>query len=183
MSKIVFLIIIAGLVVIVLAAINIDDVNAGQQPEFIQVSVLAEHRADYSVDEQAVPIPAVSIEIIEDAARDFQTQSSVRIITYTSLPTKEPKQGSEDNESSGSVDETKHDNGQGNGNGNANGNGNPGNNGNDGSHQDNGNGNNGNGNNNEKDKNKDKDKGNNGGGGGNDSEKGSEKEAKPEKTK
>ena len=152
MSKIIFLMIIAGLVVVALAAININDVNARQQSEFIQISVLAENHADYGIDEKVVAIPAVSMKIIEAAAQDFQTQSSVRIITYTSLPTKEPKSEDEGNSGSEAIDQTKHDNDQGNANGNQ--------------------GNNGNGNNNQKDKDKDKEKDkSNGGGGGNEKDK------------
>jgi hypothetical protein len=163
MSKIVFLIIAAGLVVVAIAAIRFTDVNARQQPEFLRISVLAERQADYSVDEQVIVIPAVSVKIIEDAAQDFQTQSSVRIITYTSLPTKEPKPHDKADDDSASVEETRQDNGQGNGN---NGNGNV--------NQNNGNGNP-----------KEKDKGNHGGGSGNDKGKGKDgqKEDKPEKSK
>jgi hypothetical protein len=112
MSKIIFLVIVAGLAVVVITAINTNVVNARQQIEFIQISVLAEHQADYGVKEQVIAIPAVSVDIIEDAAQDFQAQSSVRVITYTSLPTKEP---TPPEEGSGSVDETRHNNGQGNG--------------------------------------------------------------------
>lgn len=150
MSKIIFLIILVGLAVVAFAAININNVNASQPPEFIQVSVLAKNQADYGVDKQVMAIPAVSVEIIEDAAQDFQPQSSLRIITYTSLPTTEAKQDSEGSDGSESFDETRHNNGQGNGNG--------------GSNPNNGNGNNGKGNSNEKDKDKhkDKDKGNKG---------------------
>jgi hypothetical protein len=165
MSKIIFLMIIAGLVVVALAALNINDVNAHQQSEFIQISVLAENHADYGVNEKVVAIPAVSVKIIEAAAQDFQTQSSVRIITYTSLPTKEPKSENERNSGSEAIDEIKHDNDQGNSNGN---------NGNGDSNTNNGNGNNGNSNNNQKDKDKDKDKEKdkgNGGGGGNEKDK------------
>jgi hypothetical protein len=186
MSKIIFLMILAGSVVVALAAININDVNARQQSEFIQISVLAENHADYGIDEKVVAIPAVSVKIIEAAAQDFQPQSSVRIITYTSLPTKEPKSENEGNSGSEAIDEIKHDNDQGNANGNQ------GNNGNGGSNTNNGNGNNGNSNDNQKDKNRDqekdrdkdqeKDKGN-GGGGGNEKDKGSDKETRPEKTK
>lgn len=147
MSRITFLIILAGLAVVAVAAIHINNVNAGQQAEFIQVSVLAKNQADYGVDEQVIAIPAVSVEIIENAAQDFQTQSSVRIITYTSLPTKEPKPDRDEQEGSDSVDETRYNNGQGNGNGG--GNGNQGNNGN--GNQDN-NGGNGKGNGKDKEK-------------------------------
>jgi hypothetical protein len=147
MSKIIFLIILAGLAVVACAAININNVNASQQPEFIQVSVLAKSQADYGVDEQMVAIPAVSIEIIEDAAHDFQSESSVRVITYISLPAEEPKQGSEGNGDPETMDEVKHNNGQGNGNGNNSNQGNDGN----GSQNQNGNGN-GPGNNNKKDR-------------------------------
>lgn len=149
MSKIIFLIILAGLILVAIAAISINNVNAGQQAEFIQVSVLAEDQADYGLDEQVVAIPAVSIEIIEDAAHDFQSESSVRVITYISLPAEEPKQGSEGNGDPETMDEVKHNNGQGNGNGN---NGNQDNDGN-GSQNQNGNGNgNDPGNNNKKDR-------------------------------
>jgi hypothetical protein len=154
MSKVFFLIIVAGLVVVIVAAINTNVVNARQQMELIQVSVLAEHQADYGVDEQVVAIPAVSVDIIEDAARDFHAQSSVPVITYTSLPTKEPKPDRGDGEGPDSVDEARQDNGQGNANSVGNGNqGNPQNNRNNGSNQ-----NNGNGNGNEKDKGKNKEK-------------------------
>jgi hypothetical protein len=151
MPKIIFLMILAGLIVVAIAAISINHVNAGQRAEFIHVSVLAADQADYGVDEQVVAIPAVSIEIIEDAARDFQSESSVRVITYTSLPTEEPKLGGEDNDDSETVDEVRHNNGQGNGNGNQ------ANHGNGNQNQDgnaNGNGGNGLGNNNKKDRDK-----------------------------
>ena len=139
-----------------------NNVNAAGQPEFIQVSVLAKNQADYGVDEQVIAIPAISPEIIEDAAQDFQTQSSVRIITYTSLPIKEPKPDRGEKEDSDSVDDTKHNNGQGNGNGNQgnNGNGN-------GNQNQNGNGNEGNG----------------GNGKGNGHGKDKEKENKPRRSK
>lgn len=168
MSRIVLLIIVAGLVILAAAAININSVDARQEAEFIQVSVLAEHQADYGVNEQAIAIPAVSAEIIADAAQDSQTQSSVQIITYTSLPTKEPKRDSAENEDIESVDEAKHNNGQGNGNGGGNGNtGNQGNNGNGGSPQ---NGGNGNGNQNQN--------GNDSGNAGNENRKDREKESR-----
>ena len=138
MPKTIFLIILAGIIVVAIATISINNVNAAQQAEFIHVSVLAAAQADYSVDAQVVAIPAVSIEIIEDAARDFQSESSVRVITYTSLPTEEPKQNSEGNDDSGTMDDVKHDNGQGNGIGNNGNNGNQDNNGN-GSQDQNGN--------------------------------------------
>lgn len=138
MSKIIFLMILTGLALIAVSAININNVKAGRQPGFIQVSVLAKNRADYGVDEHAMAIPAVSVEIIEDVAQDFQAQSSVQVITYTSLPTNEPKPDSESQDSSDSVDELKHNNGQWNG--NSGGNGNQGNNGNGGSPQNGGNG-------------------------------------------
>lgn len=148
MSKIIFPIILAGLAVVAVAAIRTNNVNASQQPEFIQVSVLAKSQADYGVDTQVIAIPAVSIEIIEDAAHDFQSESSVRVITYISLPAEEPEQGSEGNGDPETMDEVKHNNGQGNGNGN---NGNNGN----GSQNQNGNANgNGPGNNNKKDRDK-----------------------------
>jgi hypothetical protein len=187
MSKIVFLMIAAGLAAVAVAAIHINDVKARQQTEFqqtefIQVSVLAEHQAEYEVDEQVIAIPAVSVDIIEDAAQDFQSQSSVPIITYTALPTKEPRPDREEQQGSESLDEIKHDNGQENGN-----NANQGNNGNGGSNQNNGNSGNGNGSvedknqdkdkQKEKDRDKEKDKGA-GGGGGNDKA----KETKPEKS-
>lgn len=157
MSKIIFLIFLAGLTIAAVAASRINNVNAGQQPEFIQISVLAKNLADYGVDTQAIAIPAVSPEIIEDAAQDLQTQSSIQIITFTSLPTKEPKSDSEEQEGSDSVDEIKHNNGQGNGNGGGNGN----------------QGSNGNGNGNQ---------GNGGNGGTNDHRKDKEKERKPKKS-
>jgi hypothetical protein len=171
MSKIVFLMIAAGLAAVAIAAIHINDVNARQQTEFIQVSVLAEHQADYGVDEQVIAIPVVSVDIIEDAARDFQSQSPVRVITYTALPTKEPRPNHEEQQDPESLDEIKHDNGQDN-EGDAV---ETSNNGNGGSNPNNGNennGNHGNGNNSDENKDKDKDKDNgNGGGGGNDKDK------------
>jgi hypothetical protein len=159
----------AGLALVGIAAINTNVVNARQPTEFIQVSVLAEDKADYGVAEQVIAIPAVSADIIEDAVLDFQSQSSVRIITYTPLPAKEPRRDRE--EGSDSVDETRHNNGQGNGNqpenaGQTGNDANQGNNGNGSSNQNNGN--NGNGNNGDSGnsngrpeaKNQDKDKGN-----------------------
>lgn len=151
MSRLIFLIILAGLALIAVSAININNANAVQQPDFIQVSVLAKNRADYGVDEHAMAIPAVSVEIIEDVAQDFQTKSSIQVITYTPLPTKQPKSNSERQDGSDSVDEIKHDNGQTNG--NSDGNANEGNNGNGGSPQ-----NGGNGNQNDKGNGKDKEK-------------------------
>jgi hypothetical protein len=195
MSKIIFLMIIAGLTIVVVAAININRVDARQQPEFLQISVLAEHQADYGVDEQVIAIPAVSVDIVEDAAQDLQMQSSVPVITYTSLPTKVPQRDREGNENSEAVDETRHDNGQGNGNGNQ---GNPGSRNSDQNNGNENNGNHGNGISGEKGNNKaeekDKDKGNsgqggkdkekdkgNGGNSGNDNEESNEN--KPEKKK
>jgi hypothetical protein len=187
MSRIIFMMIAMGVIVVVAATININAVNAGQPSEFIQVSVLAENRANYGMEEQVIAIPAVSIEIIEDAAQDFQAQSPVRVITYTSLPTKEPTPDREEQQDSESPDDIKHDNGQGNAVENGK-DANQGNNGNGGSNP-----NNGNGNDNSENKNKNKDKGNGGGGGnnkekdngggggngGNEFEKGAEKETKP----
>lgn len=181
MSRIIFLLVIVGLAVVVVAAININVVDARQQTEFVQVSVLAEHQADYGVNEQVIVIPAVSVDIIEDAAQDFQAQSSVRVITYTSLPTKEPRPDREEQQGPESLDEIKQDNGHENGNNQGNAvetgnNVNQGNNGDGGSNPNNGNGN---GNGSEEEKNKDKGNGNgngngNGGDGGNDNKKSDE---------
>lgn len=174
MFRIILLMIVAGLATLAAAAIKINSVDAYEQPEFLQISVLAEHEADYGVNEQVIAIPAVSVEIIADAAQDFQAQSSVQTITYTSIPTKEPNPDSEGNGDTGSVDESRHDNGPGNAVVNDN-HANQGNNENGSSNSNNGN----NGNQRDKNKEKDKDKGNRGSG----NDKGSESENTSEKSK
>ena len=179
MSKIVSFVIVGGLVILAIAAINISDVHAREQTEFIQISVLSEDQANYGVDENLSTIPAVSIEIVEDKMHDDgEALSSLPVITFTSKsPANDPKPASQDNDDPESVEQVKqhgnpgngNNNGNGNGNGNNNGNGNANNNGNGGTNQNGGGNGNGNGNNGED--------GNNGNSGGN------EKETKPDKAK
>jgi len=90
MSKIVYFIILGALILAAVAAVNVNDVAAREETRFVQISVLAEDQADYGVDE-ILSIPAVSAEIIEDKVHDIQQDSSVPVITYTSLPKKDPK--------------------------------------------------------------------------------------------
>jgi len=175
MSKIIYVIILGGMVLVAIAAINVNTVNARQEAEFIQISVLADEQANYGVDENLFAIPAISMEIVEDTVHDLQRQSLVPVIRYTSLPAKDSKVDTEDSDVSETVDQIKHDNnneGQkdkdNNGNGNGN-NGNGGGNNNNGGQKDKNN----NGNGGQKDN-----KGNDGNGGG----KTNEKESKPEKT-
>ncbi len=156
MSKVVYFIILGGLVIAVVAAVNLSGVNAHEGTKFIPVSVLSKKQANYAADKNLVIIPAVSADILEDKVHDIETEASVRIIRYTSLPVENPESADQDNAQSvdqGESHNNQENNGsdssndQGGGNSNQNGN----NNGNGNSNQNmnnNGNGNAGSGNNN-----------------------------------
>jgi len=96
MSKIISYILLSGIVLAAAIVINTTDVGARQQTDFIQISVLAHSQANYGIDENTMTIPAVSMEIIEDAVHDARVNSSIRVITYTSLPVKDEKPENED---------------------------------------------------------------------------------------
>jgi outer membrane biosynthesis protein TonB len=81
MSKFIYFIILGGLALAAIAAVNVGVVSAGEETRSVQFSVLAEDQANYGVDENFGTIPAVSADIIEDKVHD----SSVPIFTYTTL--------------------------------------------------------------------------------------------------
>lgn len=101
--------ILAGGIILsaIAAVIHITDTGARTQAEFIQISVLAQSQANYGVDEHAMTIPAVSMEIIEDAVHDAQADSPIRVITYISLPFLEEQPESQEKEESDPVEELK----------------------------------------------------------------------------
>lgn len=164
MSKIIYFLLLGGLLIAAVAAININSVNADDDDKFIPISVLSKKQANYGVDTNLVTIPAVSADILEDKVRDTQGESSVQIIRYTSLPVE--NQGTADQDNAQSADQGEPHNNQGsNGNGNSNQNMN----------------NNGNGNSNQNTNNN----GNGNAGGGNNNsnnDQGKEKETKPDKS-
>ena len=86
MSRIFLFTILGGLVIAVITAITIRDVNAREDTKFIPVSVLSKKQANYGTDENPVSVPAISVDILEDKIHDTEWQSSVPIIRYTSLP-------------------------------------------------------------------------------------------------
>lgn len=86
LSKLVSLVLLGALTVVVIQAIRVQTSRSRPSMEFIQVSVLARHRADYSEDAIFSSIPVISHKIIEETARDHQIEASVPVITYTSLP-------------------------------------------------------------------------------------------------
>jgi len=101
MSKVVFWSILGGLVIIAIAVTNIRVASAGEQEEFIDISVLSDNQANYGVDENPGTIPAVSPEIIQDKLHDDgEDSSSLPVIVFTvklvlNDPTP-PDQGSSD---------------------------------------------------------------------------------------
>jgi len=159
MSKVVSFIILGGLVLAAIAVIDINGVNADQDTKFISISVLSKRQANYGVDDNLVTIPVVSVDILEDKVHDIESESSVQVIKYTSLPVEDNGSGDQDNNDAQSVDKSKDKNGnKGNGNTNQNMN----NNGNSNSNAGNGNNNSNNGQEKEKEKEKETkpDKGN-----------------------
>ncbi|MGB8984299.1 MAG: hypothetical protein WCC12_20705 [Anaerolineales bacterium] len=125
MSKVVFWSILGGLVIIAIAVTNIRVASAGEQEEFIDISVLSDNQADYGVDENPGAIPAVSPEIIQDKLNDEgQDSSSLPVIVFTvklvlNDPTP-PDQGSSD-PGQDEQDEPHHDSNGNNGQDNPNG--------------------------------------------------------------
>ena len=158
--------ILLGLIVLAaLLVLDIATAESGTQQEFIQVSVLAGHQADYGVDEEAHTIPSISIDIITDKLRDEgKTPSSLPVILFTYANsshqngTDESELNAPENNIPDNPSNDQNTDPGNNGNANCNGNGNCdglGNNGNGSNGNGNGNGNNGNG------------SGNNGNGNGN----------------
>lgn len=90
MSKILTLLILGGVVLAAVGWINIGSVSAREETKFVQVSVLAEDQANYSVDENSATIPAVSAAIIEDKVHDLQMSANIPTIRYTTLPPQKP---------------------------------------------------------------------------------------------
>jgi outer membrane biosynthesis protein TonB len=91
MSKFVYFIVLGGLALAAIAAVNVGVVSAGEETRSVQFSVLAEDQANYGVDENFGTIPAVSADIIEDKVHD----SSVPIFTYTTLIKDESEAGTQ----------------------------------------------------------------------------------------
>lgn len=91
MLKILSYIILGGLVIAAIAAINVSGVNASEEIKFIQFSVLAQGRADYGAD-QDLSIPAVSAAIVEDKLNDLEPTSAIPVIKYTWLPAEDAGQ-------------------------------------------------------------------------------------------
>lgn len=96
MSKIVSFIILSGVALAVIVAVNINTGSAREEIRFVQFSVLAEDQADYGVD-KGLSIPAISAAIIEDKVHDLESTSSIPIIKYTSLPVEDQESMSQDN--------------------------------------------------------------------------------------
>lgn len=60
-----------GVILIVApATINIQGAQASKGAEFVQVSVLSEHQANYGVDENVSTFTAISMDIVEDKIKD-----------------------------------------------------------------------------------------------------------------
>jgi hypothetical protein len=91
MSKILSYLILGGLVIAAIAAINVNDANASEEINFVQFSVLAQGRADYGAD-QNLSIPAVSAAIVEDKLNDLEPTSAIPVIKYTGLPAEDAGQ-------------------------------------------------------------------------------------------
>jgi hypothetical protein len=85
MAKIVSFIVLAGLVLAAVAAVNTSAVNAREETRFVPISVLAEGQANYGLDEN-LTIPAISPAIIEDKVHDTLSESLVPTFTYSPLP-------------------------------------------------------------------------------------------------
>jgi hypothetical protein len=125
MSKVIYFIILSGLVIAVVATIHMSGVSAYENTKFLPISVLSKKQANYAADDLDV-IPAISVDILEDKVHDMQSASSVQIIRYTSIPVE--NQVGTDQDDSQSADQGEPHNNQGNnGNGSSNQNGNNGN--------------------------------------------------------
>lgn len=104
MSKIVYFTVLSLILLAALTAINIHGVNASEATKFVPVPVLAQDQADYGVDENARPIPAISPGIIEDKIQDMNSVSeTVKTIEYTTLPLTNSKPAERGNSSSPNV--------------------------------------------------------------------------------
>jgi outer membrane biosynthesis protein TonB len=91
MTRFIFFILVGGLALAAILAVNIGIARAGEETKVIPISVLAEDQADYSVDKDIKIIPAVSPDIIEDKIHDLQPgQSTLPVLTYTPLKSAEP---------------------------------------------------------------------------------------------
>jgi hypothetical protein len=86
MSKFVYFIVLGGLALAAIVAVNVGIVSAGEETRSVQFSVLAEDQANYGVDKDFGTIPAVSADIITDKIRDMDSVSSIPTIKYTTLP-------------------------------------------------------------------------------------------------
>lgn len=107
MSKVVSFIILGGLVLAAAATVNFIGVDARQETKFVPISVLAKNQANYGVDEGLGTIPAVSIDILEDKVHDLQQKSSVPIIRYTSLPTRDLGIEGQENDNTQTIDKVE----------------------------------------------------------------------------
>lgn len=104
MSKIVYFTILSLILLAALTVINIRGVNASEATKFVPVPVLAQDQADYGVDQDAHPIPAVSPAIIEDKVQDMNSVSEiVQTIEYTTIPITKSGPADEGNSSSPNV--------------------------------------------------------------------------------
>lgn len=91
MSRFIFFIIVGGLALAAILAVNIGIASAGEETQVVPISVLAEDQADYGVDENIQIIPAVSPGIIEDKIRDLPPgESALPVFTYTPLKSEQP---------------------------------------------------------------------------------------------
>jgi len=98
MSKFVYFIILGGLALVAIAVVNVGIVSAGGEIRSVQFSVLADDQANYGVDVNFGTIPAVSPDIIKDKVHDIQSESSVPIIEYTTLPGEDEESTDQDDE-------------------------------------------------------------------------------------
>jgi len=101
MSKTVSFIILSGVALAAIVAVNINTGSAREGIRFVQFSVLAEDQADYGVD-KGLSIPAISAAIIEDRVHDLESTSSIPVIKYTSLPVED-----QDSDDTQTEDKTK----------------------------------------------------------------------------
>lgn len=110
MSKFVYSIIVGGLALAAILAVNFRIANAGEEIKTVQFSVLADDQANYGVDENYGTIPVVSASIIEDKMNDLESASSIPTIKYTTLPAETSEAASQENDEAQAAQKIKNQN-------------------------------------------------------------------------